>query len=124
MNKKYISNNTADDPTNSKIIESPESDTEDGVIQTKENRKTFSRRKLVTGAVAVGAISLIGKLSDVIGQKQSSSPILDPANDTSLSLGTYGTEVSKRSKHEKYLAFLDRADLGHQVLLMKTSWAQ
>lgn len=70
---------------------------------SRSNRlgKSLSRRKLLSGVLTLGAFSLLGKVSQVFGQSKPSSPILDPANDTSTELGPPGTALGQRTKHEK-----------------------
>lgn len=83
-------------------------------IDPQEKPKSFknrlstaiSRRKLISGALALGTLSLVGKLSHVFAQTKPSSPILDPANDTSKLPGLGSREVGKRSLHEKITRFI------------------
>ena len=67
---------------------------------------SISRRRLLSGAGAIGTAFVFGKSTELAAQTEPSSPILDPSSDTSKTLGTPGTELGRRSPHEKISRFL------------------
>ena len=85
---------------------------ENGAQQKDDNslltrfHSLVSRRRIISGTLALGAVTLINKISKVAGQNTSSSPILDPANDTSKTPGPPGRKFGERSPHSKISRFL------------------
>ncbi|MDP6993728.1 MAG: hypothetical protein QGF87_05185, partial [Woeseiaceae bacterium] len=47
----------------------------------------ISRRRLLSGAGAIGTAFVFGKSTELAAQTEPSSPILDPSSDTSKTLG-------------------------------------